>query len=280
MAVPLFYEDKIVAVAAVGNKSQEYGEQDIRQLQLLLEGMLQIIKRREAEEDLIKQAEMIKHFANSVSHDLKNPAIAIHGLAKVLKKKHDELPQEKLENFIEQIVKSSEQIVFLSEDINTYISTRETQLHFTSLDLKHIWNAIREEFAPQLKKRKIEWIESEGDMPKIMADQHGLLRVYRNLVDNALKYGGSELSEIALNFESSATHHILGVQNNGKLIPSEEIDPIFEVFMRKAGESAPAGTGLGLAIVRGIAKHHKGKSWVESSDEGKTTFYVSIAKNL
>ena len=99
-------------------------------------------------------------------------------------------------------------------------------------------------------------------------------------MDNALKYGGSGLSEITLNIESSATHHILGVQNNGELIPPEEIDPIFEVFKRKAGAAAPAGTGLGLAIVREIAKQHKGKSWVESSAEGKTTFYVSIAQNL
>jgi PAS domain S-box-containing protein len=280
MAVPLFDKDRIVAVIAVGNKSQEYGEHDIRQLQLLLEGMLQIIKRKQTEEELIKQAKMINNFTNSVSHDLKNPAIAICGLAKVLKKKHEELPQKKLENFIEQIIKSSEQIVSLSEDINAYISTRETPLHLTSLDLKHIWNVIKEEFTPQLRKRKIEWIESEGEIPKIRADQHGLLRVYRNLVDNALKYGGSGLSEIALNFEPSATHHILGVQNNGKLIPSEEIDSIFEVFMRKVGKSAPAGTGLGLTIVREIAKHHRGKSWAESSDEGKTTFYISIAKNL
>jgi PAS domain S-box-containing protein len=280
MAVPLFDEEKIVAVVAVGNKSQEYGEQDINQLQLLTEGMWQIIKRRKAEDELIKQAKMIKNFTNSVSHDLKNPAIAIHGLAKILKKKHEGLPQEKLENFIGQIVKSSEQIISLSEDINAYISTREAPLHLTSLDLKHIWNTIREEFIPQLRKRKIEWIESEIDIPKIRADQHGLLRIYRNLVDNALKYGGSGLSEIALNFEPSVTHYILGVQNNGELIPPEEIDPIFEVFKRKAGESAPAGTGLGLAIVKEIAKHHKGKSWVESSVEGKTTFYISIAKNL
>ena len=157
-------KERIVAVAAVGNKNQEYGEHDIKQLQLLIEGMWQIIKRRQTEEELIKQAEMIKNFTNSVSHDLKNPAIAIYGLAKVLKNKHEELPQKKLENFIGQIVKSSEQIVSLSEDINAYISTREAPLHLTSLDLKLIWKTIREEFVPQLRKRKIEWIESEGEI--------------------------------------------------------------------------------------------------------------------
>jgi signal transduction histidine kinase len=99
-------------------------------------------------------------------------------------------------------------------------------------------------------------------------------------VDNALKYGGSELSEILLSYKASGTHHILSVQNDGAIIQQEEIASIFEVFERKAGESAPAGTGLGLAIVREIAKHHKGNSWVESSAEGKTTFYISIAQNL
>ncbi len=123
MAVPLFDEEKIVAVVAVGNKRQEYGEQDIKQLQLLIEGMWQIIKRRQVEDELIKQAEMIKNFTNTVSHDLKNPAVAIHGLAKILTKKYGEMSQEKRENFLGQIVKSAEQIVTLSGDINAYIST-------------------------------------------------------------------------------------------------------------------------------------------------------------
>ncbi len=280
MAVPLFDKDKIVAVVAVGNKSQDYDEQDIKQLQLLIEGMWQIIKRRQTEDELIRQAEMIEHFTNSVSHDLKNPAIAIHGLAKILRKKYGEMSREKLENFFDQIIKSTEQIVTLSNDINVYISTRESPLHFTTLDLKQIWQTIREEFILRLRKRKISWIEPENSIPKIRADQNKLLRAYRNLVDNALKYGGSGLSEITLNVETSVTHHILSVQNNGELIPAEEIDSIFEVFNRKASESAPAGTGLGLAIVMEVAKNHKGKSWVESGADGKTTFFMSIAKNL
>jgi PAS domain S-box-containing protein len=236
--------------------------------------------QKKAEEDLIKQSEMIKHFTNSVCHDLKNPAIAIHGLAKILRRKYGKMSREKLENFFEQIIKSTEQIVTLSNNINVYISTRESPLHFTTLDLKQIWQTIREEFVLRLRKRKISWIEQEKSMPKIRADQNELLRAYRNLVDNALKYGGSGLSEMTLNFETSATHYILSVQNNGELIPAEKIDSIFEVFNRKAPESAPAGTGLGLAIVMEVAKHHKGKSWVESGADGKTTFYISIAQNL
>ena len=85
---------------------------------------------------------------------------------------------------------------------------------------------------------------------------------------------------IFLGYEASDTRHILSVQNDGEIIQPDEIASIFEVFKRKTAEPAPAGTGLGLAIVREIAEHHKGSSWVESSAEGKTTFYISIAQNL
>ena len=280
MAVPLFDDGNIVAVVAMGNKSREYEEQDIKQLKLLIEGMWQIVKRRQTEGELIRQAEMIKHFTNKVVHDLKNPAISIFGLARILQRKYERLPQEKLKNFIEQIVNSSAQIVSLSEDINTYISTRESPLHFVDINLREIWITIRKEFLSQLKKGEIMWVEPEINIPTIISDRHSLLRVYRNLVDNALKYGGNRLSEISMFFESSATHYVLGVQNNGDLIPPKEIDSIFEVFKRKEGDSGPAGTGLGLAIVKEVAKNHKGKSWVESSDAAKTTFYISITKNL
>jgi len=280
MAVPLFEREKVVALAAVGNKREDYGEQDVKQLQLLIEGMWQILKRREAEQDLIKQAERIRHFTNTVSHDLKNPAVAIHGLATVIRKKFGDLSQDKLEKFIEQIVKGSEQIITLADDINKYISTREAPLQLTNVDLKEIWRTIREEFTPRLRKMKISWKEPETGITEIRADQNALLRVYRNLVDNALNYGGSNLSEIVLGYEATRSHHILSVQNNGEIIEPEAIASIFEVFKRKAGEAAPAGTGLGLAIVREIALHHKGDSWVESGPANKTTFYISIAQDL
>jgi signal transduction histidine kinase len=280
MAVPLFDDKNIVAVAAVGNKKNEYDDHDVKQLQLLIEGMWQMIKRRLAEEKFIKQAEMIKHFTNKVSHDLKNPAVAIHGLARIIEKKFDRLEREKLANYNKQIVNSSAQILSLAEDINAYISSRETQLHCTDIDLREIWRLIREEFFSQLKEREIIWVEPEGDIPSIRADKTGLLRVFRNLVDNALKYGGDALSEIGVGYETTEIHHVLSVHNNGETIPSDETETIFKLFERKADGSSACGTGLGLAIVKEIARHHMGDSWVDSGDGAKTTFYFSISRNL
>jgi len=280
MAVPLIDDGKIVAMAAVGNKKNQYAEQDVKQLQLLIEGMWQIIRRRRTEEKFVRQAEMIKHFTNKVSHDLKNPAIAVHGLARLIERKFGRLEEKKLESYIKQIVNSSGQIVSLSEDINAYISTREMRLHYSDIKLKEIWQVIREEFSSQLRKREVSWLEPETDLPPIRADKQTLLRVYRNLVDNALKYGGRGLTEIGMGYEATDMHHVLSVHNNGEPIPADEAENIFKLFERKTNDSFTSGTGLGLAIVKEIAAHHKGDSWVDTGDGTRTTFYISIARDL
>jgi chemotaxis family two-component system sensor kinase Cph1 len=241
-----------------------------------------ISERKQIEAELIEHADLIKQFANTVSHDHKNPAISIYGLAKLVKEKHQKMSAEKFDKFCEQIMISAEQISSLAEDINTYLSTREAPLYFSSFDLEQICQTIREEFSSRLKEQNISWRDPDIKVPAIWADKQALLRIIRNLVDNALKYGGSDLSEIFIKCEESDTYHIVSVQNNGKCIPSEDCEAIFRTFNRGSSESESTkkGTGLGLAIVREVAKQHNGSAWVTSSPNGKTTFYVTIKQKL
>jgi PAS domain S-box-containing protein len=241
-----------------------------------------ISERKQIEAELIEHGEVIKQFANTVSHDLKNPAISIYGLVKILKEKHRDMPAEKFDTFCRQIMINAEQISSLAEDINIYLSTREAPLHLSTFDFKQICKATREEFSPLLKTQNIACRETDSKVPEIRADKQAFLRILRNLVDNAIKYGGEDLSEISLQYEESDTHHIMSVHNNGICIPPDDCETIFDTFNRgsSALKSTRKGTGLGLAIVRGIAKQHKGRAWVRSDPKDKTTFYVSIGKNL
>ena len=241
-----------------------------------------ISERKQIEAELINHAELIKQFANTVAHDLKNPAISIYGLVKIIKNKHQEMSDEKFDKFCEQILINAEQISILAEDINTYLTTREAPLHFSTIDLKQLCKIISEEYSALFGDLNISWNEPDIELPKFKADKHAILRIIRNLVDNAVKYGGKDLSEIYLLYEESNTHHIVSVQNNGTSIPAEDCEVIFDTFKRGSSisESTTKGTGLGLSIVKSIAEKHHGRAWVTSSQDGKTTFYVSIRKNL
>jgi PAS domain S-box-containing protein len=241
-----------------------------------------ISERKQIEFELIEHGELIKQFANTVSHDLKNPAISIYGLVKILKEKQRDMPAEKFDKFCSQIMINAEQISSLAEDINTYLSSREAPLRLSTFDFKQICKETREEFSPLLKTQNISCRAPDSKVPEIRADKQALLRILRNLVDNAIKYGGDDLSEISIQYEESDTHHIVSVHNNGICIPPEDCKSIFDTFNRgsSALKSTKKGTGLGLAIIRGIAKQHKGRAWATSVQNGKTIFYVSIGKNL
>ncbi|MFH1124747.1 MAG: ATP-binding protein [Pseudomonadota bacterium] len=238
-----------------------------------------ITKRKNAEEALQKSSEKIKMFAYSVSHDLKNPAIAIHGLAKLLHKNCRHLLDEKGRQYCDQIIRASEHIAALVEKINVYISTKEAPLTLERVPLKEITEVVKEEFYPELHIRRIKWMEPDL-LPEVKADRLSILRVFRNLVDNALKYGGEDLKEIEVGYTDSDEFHILSVKDDGIGIQDQDSEKIFVPFKRKKSSGKREGAGLGLAIVKEIAEQHGGAAWLESGSRKGATFYISISKSL
>ena len=127
--------------------------------------------------------------------------------------------------------------------------------------------------------RQIELSESRP-LPEIRADRIALLRVLRNLVDNALKYGGDSLTRIVVGYRETEEHHIVFVSDDGVGLTEEESHDAFGLFIRQKTAEGIAGTGLGLTIVKEIADQHGGKVWPEVSADQGITFNVSIAKHL
>jgi signal transduction histidine kinase len=238
-----------------------------------------ITRRKTMEEALAESAEKIKLFAYSISHDLKSPAIGIYGLTRRLYKHCWYLLDEKGRSYCDQILKAAEQVASLAEKINLYISAKESPLSIEPVRLKEILAMVKEEFSSRLEVQRITWIEPE-EFPEIRADRFSLLRVFRNLVDNALKYGGDELSEIRFGYEATPDFHILSVSDDGVAIPQEDSEKIFQVFHRQKTDRGVEGSGLGLAIVKEISEQHGGKVWVESGSQKGKIFYITISRRL
>jgi PAS domain S-box-containing protein len=237
------------------------------------------IEREKAEEALLKSSNKIKMFAYSVSHDLKNPAIAIYGLAKRLNRYSSNRLDERGRTYCSQILKASEHIASLVEKINLYIKAKEVPLSIERVKLKEIVDSVKEEFGPQLAGRQIRWLEPETS-PEVKADRMSMVRVLRNLVDNALKYGGHDLSEIRISFRESEDSHILSVEDDGIGLKDQDTKTLFGPFKRKRMAGEVEGSGLGLAIVKEIAEQHKGRVWLEPAIKKGAAFHVSISKNL
>jgi len=102
----------------------------------------------------------------------------------------------------------------------------------------------------------------------------------RNLIDNALKYGGDELGRITIGYEETEKHSVISVADDGVGLNQAESGNLFELFHRLGTSRGVEGTGLGLAIVKEIAQRHGGQVWTSSNEKTGITFYVSIGKDL
>lgn len=239
----------------------------------------EIAERKRMEEALRKSSEKLKSFAYSVIHDLKSPSIGIYGLTESLHKHYRDILDEKGRSYCDQILKASVHIAALIEKITVYIESKESPLKIEETNTKEIFQIIRDEFSPRLTIRQIEWLEPEA-LANIKADRLSMLRVFRNFVDNALKYGGEALSEIRIGYEESDEFHTFFVRDDGAGISGGDYEKIFGLFRREETSKAIEGAGLGLAIVRELAERHRGRVWAEPGRQKGTTFYISVSKNL
>ncbi len=239
----------------------------------------EIAERKRMEEALRNSSEKLKSFAYSVIHDLKSPSIGIYGLTESLHKHYRDILDEKGRSYCDQILKASVHIAALIEKITVYIESKESPLKIEETNTKEIFQIIRDEFSPRLTIRQIEWFEPET-MVNIKADRLSMLRVFRNFVDNALKYGGDALSEIRIGYEESDEFHTFSVRDDGAGISGGDYEKIFGLFRREETSKAIEGAGLGLAIVRELAERHRGRVWAEPGRQKGTTFYISVSKNL
>lgn len=229
--------------------------------------------------ELEKRADNIDFFTRSVVHDLKNLTIGAHGFTKLLNKRYRHLLDSKGKSFLDSILESSAQTTTLVEKINSYTRAQKAPLTIEAVDLKDVLHIIRNEYSEKLTSRQIRLSEPES-LTVIHADRLAIMRIIRNLIDNSLKYGGKDLSEIAIGYTVSEEFHIISVSDDGVGIDSKDESRIFEKFYRNEASAKSEGLGLGLAIVKWLAKRHKGRVWIESGTKKGVTFNIAIHKNL
>jgi len=248
-------------IAAAANNARLYED---------LEAKIKTLKRKN---------ELIEFFAYSISHDLKSPAAGLYALTKRLQEKCGGGLDEKGKTYCAQILRTTEHIVALVDNINAYIETRDTPLNLEKVKVKEIMDTIRCEFSDIIRRRQIRWLEPEN-LPEIIADKLALSRVFRNFTDNALKYGGKKMLQIKVGYKEDEAFHIFSFTDDGVGINEKHAGKIFEIFQRHETSRGTSGSGLGLAIVKEVAARHQGKSWMGKNGEKGTSFSISISKDL
>jgi light-regulated signal transduction histidine kinase (bacteriophytochrome) len=116
-------------------------------------------------------------------------------------------------------------------------------------------------------------------LPSVMGDEKLLVKLFQNLIGNAIKYRSQETPQIYINVKKEKNQYLFSVKDNGIGIDSEHLNRIFTIFQRLHTNEKYEGTGIGLAIVQKIVHQHGGQIWAESELGKGTTFYFTLPLN-
>ncbi len=164
----------------------------------------------------------------------------------------------------------------------TRIENGELRVQIQDLDLSEdVIGPVLDELAPAFSDREA---RLQNQLPPSLAIQGDpiLLRVvFKNLLDNALKYGPRQ-GEIRLGYDRLEESHRFQVHNEGPGLSTEQIGKLFGKFtrFRPPEESGEKGTGLGLFITREIVVKHGGSITAESEPGQGVTFFIILPAKI
>jgi signal transduction histidine kinase len=215
----------------------------------------------------------------NVSHDLRTPLTSIIGYLQLINE--DRYQDEvELRYYVDIAYDKSLRLNRLVNDLFEYTSMGygQTVLVLHEIDLLELIGQVAADFTLQLSDAGMELrLALPEDKIIILADGDKLMRVFENLISNAIKYG-KEGRKIRISVApESDTMVTIRVVNYGIPIPARDLPYIFERFYRaeKSRSDETGGSGLGLAIVKSIIDLHEG-SITASSDEHETVFQVKL----
>ncbi|MFC4772462.1 sensor histidine kinase [Enterococcus hermanniensis] len=214
----------------------------------------------------------------NVSHDIRTPLTSIIGYLGLIEDGQYQSPDEILK-YTSIAYNKAKQMKSLVEDLFEYSKVRQPSVpvNTISFDMVQLLEQLAADFELEARKKNIQVLVETQEPQLIMdGDTEKLVRVFNNLITNAFKYG-TDADKILIGIEKSKNEAIVTVKNNGKEIPREALDQLFDRFYRvdESRSQEISGTGLGLAIAQNIINLHGGYIYAQSNEEW-TSFIIHL----
>lgn len=210
-------------------------------------------------EESLKSERLKTELITNVSHDIKTPLTSIINYVDLLKK--EEIPNEKIKEYIDILDRKSYRLKKLTEDLleASKVSSGNVKLNMEEINLKELIHQSIGEFKDRLegKNLKIEMSMPEDDI-KIKADNRYLYRVIENLLSNVTKYA-LDGSRVYIDLKKERNSIEVSMKNISKDKLNISSEELMQRFVRGDRSRYTEGSGLGLSIAKSLTELQGGE---------------------
>ncbi len=243
-------------------------------------------KTQEEKERLLAEIEAknaeLARFTYTVSHDLKGPLVTIQGFLGFLEKDVAADSRDRIDKDIERIRSAAGKMGELLNELLELSRIGRLDSKKEEVSLYEVTQEAVDLLAGPITARGVEVIISP-DLPVVVGDRPRLLAVFQNLIDNAVKFMGTESKprvEIGVAGPEDRPRDdglVCYVRDNGAGIDPRYQEKIFGLFEQL--DQTVGGSGAGLTIVERVVRNHQGRIWVESEGDGKgSVFFFTLER--
>ena len=233
----------------------------------------QAIKNRTKELEVANKE--LASFTYITAHDLKEPIRNIVSFSSLLLRNVQQNALEPAKEYASFVNSNAKQLYNLVDDILTFSMIRERkQIGSDGIDLNKLLAEIQNLLRSQIESKSVH--VQVDQLPIIKGDSSLLLILFKNFIENAIKYNDKADIQIRIYAEPIGERKKITVEDNGIGIPAEYYGRIFEMFKRLHSRGEYSGSGLGLAICKKIADLHKFEIGVDSTVGTGSRFHVIV----
>jgi PAS domain S-box-containing protein len=232
-------------------------------------------KSKQLQDSLTESNAALEQFAYVASHDLQEPLRTIISFSEILVRRYRSQLDSEAWTILDLIMQGAKRMNALIQDLLTYARVRIEVDRPSSYSLdEDVETALS-----QLKGAIDETTATitHDPLPELQADQGQMVRLFQNLIGNALKYRRREIRPVVhISSRQQGNEWLIAVQDNGIGFDPKHAKAIFAPFKRLHSREEFEGTGVGLAICQRIVENHGGRIWADSKPGEGTTFFFTM----
>ncbi|GEM_PF-2159418 len=229
--------------------------------------------------ELEQKNQELERFAHIASSDLKVPLQTVIKSVDTIIGYCQKKLYDHAHPYLNEVTAGCQRMNDLIDALLLYSISGNKQMNKQIVELQDVVEEVVQSLDIHIKANNVQF--TYGSLPKLYADRVQLIRLFRNLIENAIKFRGQERPQIDISCNKHArrNEYIFSVTDNGIGISREYYEEVFLIFQKGDKDESP-GLGLGLAICKKIIRNHGGRLWLKSTARQGTTFFFTLSAEV